>query len=104
MAKPVALPRTIEIGPFTYTMERSALVAKEHWGACDNDKRILEFGEHTDPKQLPNTFLHELLHALEAGYRLKLTEQQVSVLANGLMQGLQSVGLLPKELILEGDD
>lgn len=99
------LPGTVQVGPFLYILRREAGVDSDsNWGECDNRLRLLDFAQQTGPRQLPATLIHELIHAVESVYGVKLEEEQVVRLTHGLTQALQSTGFWPKELKLEGEE
>lgn len=103
MGEPFVLPRRVQVGPFLYEIGR-AVMAPDRWGSCDNDERKLKFAETTKGQQLANTVIHEFIHAVESVWAVKITEGEVERMANGLTQALQSAGLLPEQIVLEGDD
>jgi hypothetical protein len=64
----------------------------------------MTFSKATHGEQLVNTVIHEFVHAVESVWEVEITEKDVERLASGLMQALQSAGLLPERMVLEGDD
>ncbi|KKN69020.1 hypothetical protein LCGC14_0444920 [marine sediment metagenome] len=97
------LPSTVQVGPFTYKIERDLNTDGDRaWGAIHHMTSTIGFAEACPSWRLPITFIHELIHAVESAYGFDLDENDTTRLANGLAQGLQSAGFLPKELKLEG--
>ena len=47
--------------------------------------------------------MHELIHIVVGGYSVNLKEEDVGRLAMGLTQALQSLGLMPEEMVLATD-
>ena len=100
----LVLPTTLQVGPHKYSLKRDRTCDSEQaWGKTDARLRIILFGYDCDGEQLPITLVHELVHVAALAYRVELTEDQVGALANGIAQGLQSMGILPEQAILEGE-
>ncbi len=52
----------------------------EDFGLCDNDKKIIWLKKSQSPKGLLRTLIHELLHAIECEYNVKLRHKKIDVL------------------------
>lgn len=53
---------------------------KDQYGECDDGAKIIHIRKNQSPMGLFRTFLHEVLHAIECEYRLKLKHEQVDSL------------------------
>ena len=53
-------------------------------GRCDTTLAMIQIRRDLDPFGQRQTILHELVHAISEDCGLKLDEQQVAVLSNGL--------------------
>lgn len=53
-------------------------------GLCDDGKRIIWIRKTQSPAGLFRTFIHEILHAVEAEYNVPLKHQQVYALETAL--------------------
>ena len=95
------LPATVEVGPHTYRLMRTEEAdSDKQWGFTSCQRRIIGFGLLCNPREMPTTLMHELIHAVGDAYGVRLEEGQVEALSNGLVQALTSLGLLPRELEL----
>ena len=95
------LPASVKVGPLVYKVEVSSYADGDHnWGECDHTNRVIRIGELTArrPEQTALTFLHEILHIVDADRKLGLSEDAISSLSNGLGDALQQLGFYPKEL------
>ena len=99
--QPKMLPREVKVGPLVYKVEVSSYADGSHnWGECDHTNQVIRIGELAArrPKQAALTFLHEILHIVDADRKLGLSEDAISSLSNGLGDALQQLGFYPKEL------
>lgn len=60
----------------------------ELYGSCDSRNRVIELCKGMDPNREWETVLHEMVHAVEKEYGLKLSEQKVEILGKGLREML----------------
>ena len=75
------IPRTIIVGDKVYKIRKFKHL-RDNFADIDHNNHIVRI-QYPD-KELRNTILHEIIHLVEHYFRLKLTEKQVSILANGL--------------------
>lgn len=102
--KPLALPSTVNIGPHTYRLVRTEEAdANQQWAFTSFTRRLIGFGFLCNEREMPSSLMHELVHATASAYGVELEHKGVEALANGLTQALQSLGLLPDTLCLEGE-
>ncbi len=106
MAEPFVLPRRVQVGPYWYSLRRDPGVdaAQRYAETNHHPVREIVFAPSTGELDIPDTFLHELIHIVEAVYATPLQEEQVKRLSHGLTQALQSAGLMPERAVLEGED
>ena len=96
----IPIPASIEIGGFTYRIDTSEEANKDLFqrgseGTCSGQERCIRLKTRfVSEQELTNTFTHELLHSVGQVYlNDKLTEKQVSGLANGLHQIFNQLGI-----------
>ena len=112
MANLFVLPSRVQIGPHWYGLRRDPGVdaGDKHGETNHHPVREIVIGVNTQPQELPNVWIHELIHAVVAVYLVNSLRSRedctddVERLANGLTQALQSAGLLPERVVLEGED
>lgn len=98
------LSGSVEIGPYTYRFLRTEEADSDGgWALTSYQRRIIGFGLLCNERQMPNSLIHELVHAAAKAYGVELEEGQVVALANGLAQALTNLGLLPKTMCLKGE-
>ena len=98
------LPASVEVGPYTYRFQRTEEADSDGgWALISYIRHLIGFGLLCNERQMPNSLMHELVHASASAYGVELDEQQVKALANGLTQALTSLKLLPKTMCLEGE-
>lgn len=96
------LPASVEIGPYTYRFLRTEEADGERrWAFVSFVRRIMGFGLLCNEREMPSSLMHEVVHAAADAYGVKLDEDQVGALANGLTQALTSLELLPKTMCLK---
>jgi hypothetical protein len=59
-------------------------------GICYAHKNRIEIDRNLHPDKAGETFLHEVIHAIEQNMNLRMTENQVNNLALGLYQFLKN--------------
>lgn len=95
------LRRTVHIGPYMYRFRRSLEVdGGNHWADTSDLRKLISFAVLCNPKEMPGSLIHELIHAVGHVYGIKLEEGEIIALGNGLTQALQDLQLLPKEMDL----
>ncbi len=108
---PFVLPRRVQVGPFWYGLRRDSSVDAGGRSGETNHHPVREIvvGVNVRPEEVPNTWVHEIVHAVAAVYEVgglrnkDGCSEDVERLANGLTQALQSAGLLPERMVLEGE-
>lgn len=96
----ITIPKTLEIGGYTFTIEASESTSKEliaKAAFADSNppslKRIRLDPNNTN-QQINNDFIHELIHCIDYVYsENRVKEGQVSGLANGLQQVFKQLGI-----------
>ena len=97
--KEIKIPKSIQMGGFDYTIETGKKVSSElnsrgAWGVTAQDLLTIRLDYNASPQQLSNTFLHESIHAIDHIYLQDvLKDDQVAVIANGLHQLLEQLGI-----------
>lgn len=77
----------IHINDETYTIKfvkRIPGEKKDVVGLCDDTKRIIHVRSGLTKSQMFRTYLHEVLHAMDAEWEIKLTHRQVYLLEKAL--------------------
>ncbi len=110
MDDPFVLPHSIQVGPYSYQLRRDPSVdaGGRFAESYKHPVRTIAFAEATNREEMVSTFVHELIHSVAVVYHVdrlekKDGEDDVDRLANGITQALQSAGLLPERMILEGE-
>ena len=95
----IKIPASIKIGGFDYLVEVSEYHTTElrdnsNWGEHSERQRRIRFDPTALPQQISQTFIHEIVHAVDAVYQgRKLTEDSTHAMANGLLQVLEQLGI-----------
>ena len=96
----VKVPKTIKIGGFTYKItlddERATkeLDSDGAWGKLYADMRVIHISRAAEGEQFDNTFLHEIIHAINNIYCNKdMGEKLTTDIANGLHQVFEQLGI-----------
>jgi len=92
----IKIPDKIQVGGFQFDVEdeEEELHSKNCWGDSSNALRRIRLYPRQKPVELSNSFIHELLHCIDYIYIEKeITEDQIRVLANGLHQAFESMGI-----------
>ena len=66
-----------QVGRQTYWVQLSEDIERGTWGACYIEEKKIEIKKNLSQKNLSQTLIHELFHALCKEYGIKLTEEQV---------------------------
>ena len=95
----IKIPKTIKVGGFDYKIELSEKTDKElestqQYGASSQMLRNIKIWTRPTPQQLSETFLHEILHAVDSVYAHgSLSEEQNASISNGLFQVFEQLGV-----------
>lgn len=95
-----SVPGTVRVGPFVFTIRRHTEPdASDRYGETNAVTKEIRIGSTCRGQQVPETLLHELIHAVVSSYGIKrIEEQQVLALGLGLCQALQDLGVWAKEM------
>ena len=99
MTHKIKIPASIKIGGYDYEIEVSEYHTTElrdnsNWGEHSERQRRIRFDPTALPQQISQTFLHEIIHAVDAVYQgRKLTEDSTHAIANGLLQVFEQLGV-----------
>jgi hypothetical protein len=95
----VEIPKIIKIGGFDYSVvispERDKILKYNHnWGECSEEERLISIRSDYLSQQMSETFIHEILHAINDVYLgHKLEEDEGYGLGNGLFQVFEQLGI-----------
>lgn len=95
----VRLPRSVRIAGTTYKIKSDTKTDREldanHWSASAlGYNRRISISTRSDPQTFSESFLHEILHRVDGHYNNDdLSEKEVGVLANGLHQVFEQLGV-----------
>jgi hypothetical protein len=95
----IKIPKTIKIGGFDYKIEmteeaRADLDSRNRHGEHASVLRRIRIRPNDLPQQTSQTFLHEVVHAIDDIYLdYSLEEKEVGQLANGLLQVFEQLGV-----------
>ncbi len=95
----IKIPSTIKIGGFDYEIiinqqSDQELDNNNHWGEHSSAKRWIRLHSKAKGQELTNTMIHEILHAVDSVFNNRmLTENETELLANGLHQVLEQLGI-----------
>lgn len=70
--KPEEYPPLIPVGKATYHLIFVDRLAEDDLGVCDDKAKLIMISKRQTPEEMEATVYHELLHAIECEYRLKL--------------------------------
>ena len=95
----IKIPRKIKVGGIDYKIVTGKDVELDLSGtnlagqAC-HTSQLIQLSLNTTPQHLHDTILHEVLHAINTVYNHNnLTEDDVTQIAHGLHQVLESMGV-----------
>ena len=95
------LPGTVKVGAFVYRIEREAQVRADDdrrlCGQVDHMRQVIRIGEGMAAEQEYDTFLHEVLHAIDHNGQIGLTEKQIHRLSSGILGVLLDNHLLRED-------
>ena len=95
----ISVPETIKVGGIDYEIRIDAETAKylRHErlnGESDHNDSIIRLDDDRPPQVFSRLFLHEVLHAIGEVYdRDRLEERDVQVVAQGLLQVMEQLGV-----------
>jgi len=95
----VKIPTSIKIGGFDYkilidSQSDEELDNNNHWGEHSMAKRWIRIHSKASSEELNNTVIHEVLHGIDCVFNNRaLTESETELLANGLHQVFEQLGI-----------
>ena len=84
------IPNGIKVGPHTYVVKEADPLLDGGGNTCHgrfmrfDGEILLDTQNMAHPTEGLDTFLHELLHAMNHSFRVKLDHEQIYLLATGL--------------------
>jgi len=102
--KPRVLPKFIDIGTSTYTVEHTSDMGTEDSGECETEKKIIKINKNKFPDldsvDAEATLIHEILHGAlhELGWDAYLNDNKDEMLVQGLENILRHIVTLKKEI------
>jgi hypothetical protein len=102
----IMLPASIKVGGLDYTVQYSPEMDKElRGGECFGDHNYwlqrIRLRMDLQPQGLTQSFIHEILHAVDAVYLNKqLSENTIDPIAQGLTQVFEQLGI---RFVLKGE-
>ena len=95
------LPETVKVGAFVYTIVRETQVRSDDdrrlCGQINYMRQEIHIGDGMAAEQEYDTFLHEVLHAIDHNGQMGLSEKQIHRLASALLGVLLDNDLLRDE-------
>lgn len=92
------IPKTVKVGGHIYKVEitKTSEESKGHnnWGRTNHAKLKIYIDRELATSKQEETYLHELVHAIDFHMGTKLKEEQVERFSNGLYQVLKDNNLL----------
>ena len=80
----------VKVGALTYVVKFGACSDTEDWnGVCRYNALQIRINDSMSDRRQGSTLVHEVLHAICDERAVKLTEEQVETLANGMTQVLR---------------
>ena len=95
----IKLPESIKVGGYDYAVILSAgrsadLKHQNLWGEARHGSfRDISIDVDAPPQEFTNTVIHEITHSICKVYGVDLGESQVTVMANGLHQVFEQLGI-----------
>lgn len=92
--------KRIKIGPASYKVRTCKSPGEnQNYGQIFNIHELrIEIDSATDPQRQRMALLHETIHAADAIYPMRLTEEQVTLLSSVMTQVLRENPALVKEI------
>lgn len=93
----VVIPACIKVGGFDYSIKADSendveLKDNDNWGEHSGRLRQIRIQSDCTPQQFSQTFLHEILHAIDTVYQgVKLSNEEITSLSSGLFQVLEQL-------------
>ena len=91
------LPKSIKVGPFSYTVSADVIMPEGVFGESDHRQRTITLADNRRSEEQSVTLLHEIIHAVDEVCKADLDERQADVLSHGLAQALSSMGAWPEK-------
>lgn len=85
LSRPGDYPRAIKVGTETYTI-RFVESMRDCLGICDDSRKLIKISRDQTAREMRATFFHEVLHAIEAEYVVKLGERKIKRIEWALCQ------------------
>ncbi len=96
------ISRRIRSGGRYFTIEFNRIPdGSNRYAETDFVTLQINIGSLTTPEHGPTTLMHELLHTISQDRHIKMTEDEIDNLANGLTQVLQDLGCWPETFSAE---
>jgi hypothetical protein len=95
----IDIPKKIKIAGFDYKIRMDKEADKDlqsmNWlGSQSCNRQLIQVHSDQSPQQMSNTFLHEIIHAVNGLYNNnKMDEDGVNQLANGMHQVFEELGI-----------
>jgi len=98
----IKIPKKVRVAGFPYSIRMGIEVDKElnssdNWGKCSNLLRVIKLatvGVDVTAIQLSESFIHEVLHAINCVYGGdRLEERDIKALTAGLHQVFEQLGI-----------
>ena len=95
------IPSEVKVGPYIYKVSIVDIVDKnnpEYIGTAQHDyDKEIRLCSDLDRDKMESVFLHELIHCVDAIFRIGLTEEQVHQLEAGLYMVLKQNNFLRED-------
>ncbi len=94
----INVSKGIKVAGHTYKVKsggqiNTRLKEGEYYGRCYQSEREILLDDSFSKEQVSNSFIHEVVHAIDSAFVIRLNESQVKRLSNGLHQVLSDLGL-----------
>jgi len=84
------IPKKIKVGPHVYKVVRKKKIIDENGdelrGECRAEERVILIQSGLKNTRLCETFLHEIVHAIDEENQMELGENRVNIIGLNLMQ------------------
>jgi len=84
------IPRKLKVGPHTYKVRRKKKIVDEEGhelrGECRVEERVILLQSGLKNTRLCETFLHEVMHAIDEENQMELGENRVNLISLCLLQ------------------
>ena len=88
----------INVGGFHYVIDASKeahldCISQDRYGTTNGFRKLITLDSEVSPEQFNETFIHEILESVCPIYGVKLEHEQLSSLAYGIHQVMESLGV-----------